>query len=93
MTRQRRLEMAAAAAQQAHGRGDGAHGLAELGLPDSPFLTVPEAARLLRFDAYAKDPAKACRDYLAGLGVPAKRRGRILLYDRRVLLELALQTA
>lgn len=93
MTRKRRLEMAASAAEQAKRRGDVAHGLAELGLPDSPFLTVPEAARLLRFDAYAKDPAKACRDYLAGRGVPAKRRGRVLLYERRVLLELALQTA
>lgn len=93
MTRERALKAGPAAAQVTDRGGDVAEGLRELGIVDSPFLTIPEAARLLRFDAYAKDPAKACRDYLAGLGVPAKRRGRILLYDKRVLLALALKTA
>jgi hypothetical protein len=57
----------------------------QIGIPDSPFLTVAEAARLCRFDATAQDPEAAFRKWAWRNAVPARRRGRVLLFDRRVI--------
>jgi hypothetical protein len=89
----RQLQAAAAHAEQAQ-RGEhvvrpAAQGI---GIGESPFLTVAEAARFLRFDARAKDPEKALRDWAAAHGIPARRCGRVLLFERRVL-EAALSLA
>jgi len=56
-----------------------------IGVDDSPYLTIAEAARFLRFDATAKHPEQACRDWLHRQCVPITRRGRTLLVERSVL--------
>jgi hypothetical protein len=58
---------------------------AQIGIPDSPFLTVAEAARYCRFDATSEHPEAAFRQWAARQAVPARRRGRVLLFDRRVI--------
>lgn len=57
-----------------------------IGIPDSPFLTVAEAARFCRFDD-TDNPEHAFRQWAARRGVPVRRRGRSqkLLIERRVL--------
>lgn len=54
----------------------------------SPYLTVAEAARFLRFDSDCKDPENAFRKWARRWGVPALRRGRVLLFDPRVLEQM-----
>jgi hypothetical protein len=56
----------------------------QLGIPDSPFLTLEEGARHCRFDT-CLHPVVAFRQWLRRQGVPVVRRGRVLLIDRRVL--------
>lgn len=80
----RRLQAGHAGAQQGQGARRGAVGAAQLGLADSPFLTLEEAARYLRFDACAF-PVRACLKFLVRQAVPVVRRGRAVLVERRVL--------
>ena len=55
-------------------------GLSQIGDPFSPYLRSDEAARYLRFAS-----AKLFREWVQREGVPTRRRGRTLLFDRRVL--------
>jgi hypothetical protein len=57
----------------------------QIGIVDSPFLTVAEAARFCRFDATAQHPETAFRQWAQREAIPAKRRGRVLLFERAVL--------
>lgn len=59
--------------------------MTEIGIRESPYLTMEEAARFCRFDATADKPAVAFRRWLHRHAVPVVRRGRVLLVDRRVL--------
>ena len=78
------LEAGAPAAQQAQGD---AHGRAKVGLPDSPFLTMAEGARLARFDG-CKNPARAFQKWLVRKAAPViAGRGKLLI-DRDVLFSL-----
>jgi len=52
----------------------------QLGDPLSPYLRSDEAARYLRFGS-----AKLFREWVIREHVPTRRRGRTLLFDRRVL--------
>jgi hypothetical protein len=56
-----------------------------LGIPESPYLTLDEGARFCRFDATAQSPVIAFRKWLHRNSVPVRRRGRVLLVERRVL--------
>lgn len=62
----------------------GAHGRLEVGLPDSPYLTLEEGARFARFDDCA-DPVRAFYKWLGREAVPVRRRGRKVLVERRTL--------
>lgn len=55
-----------------------------IGIPDSPYLTLEEGARLCRFETCAR-PVVSFRQFLRRHGVPVKRRGRTILVERRVL--------
>lgn len=80
------FESSASPAQQADRGIDVADRAREsLGIADSPFLTAEEAARYLRFDVTAADPVHAFRRWAARWAVPIRRRGRVLLVERRVL--------
>jgi hypothetical protein len=59
-------------------------GRVEVGLPDSPFLTLAEGARFARFDDCA-DPVRAFYKWLSREAVPVRRRGRKVLVERRTL--------
>lgn len=59
-------------------------GRIEVGLPDSPFLTLEEGARYARFDDCA-DPVRAFYKWLGREAVPVRRRGRKVLVERRTL--------
>src|SRR4051812_49076576 len=85
------LEAATSPAQQPDRGVDVSDRLGKsLGIADSPFLTAEEAARYLRFDVTAADPVHAFRRWAARWAIPIRRRGRVLLVERRVL-DLALQ--
>jgi hypothetical protein len=57
-------------------------------LRESEFLTLGEGAELLRFTVTApKEPVQAFREWLHRHAVPIVRRGRVLLVERRVLLD------
>ena len=72
-----RFQAAASATEQA----DRDLNLAEqIGDPLSPYLLTDEAARYLRFAS-----AHLFRKWATRCRVPVQRRGRTLLYDRRVL--------
>lgn len=74
---ERALQVSAAPAQQAS---------RDLYVPDQPeYLTLAEGARLLRFDATAASPVPAFRKWLRREAVPVRRRGRVLLVERREL--------
>lgn len=50
------------------------------------YLTLDEGAKLLRFDVTApKCVREAFRQYLRGHAIPVKRRGRVILIEKRVL--------
>jgi hypothetical protein len=56
-----------------------------IGIPDSPFLTVREAARFCRFDN-CEHPEIAFRQWARRMAIPARRRGKQkLLFEGRVL--------
>lgn len=73
----RRLQPAATLPQQPDRDFDG---MDVIGDPASPYLRTDEAARFLRFAN-----ANLFREWAARNRVPGLRRGRALLYDRRVL--------
>ena len=52
---------------------------------DARLRELREAARLCRFDATADHPEVAFRQWARRHAVPALRRGRVLLFDRRVI--------
>lgn len=54
------------------------------GIPESPYLTLDEAAHYARFD-YCAHPTTAFRKWANRKGLPFTRRGRVLLVERRVL--------
>jgi hypothetical protein len=56
----------------------------QIGLPDSPFLTVAEAARHCRFDDCA-NPAAAFTRWRRTHAIPVCQRGRRILVERAVL--------
>jgi hypothetical protein len=56
-----------------------------LGIADSPYLTLDEGARFCRFDATSRTPVVHFRRWLHREAVPIRRRGRVLLVERRVL--------
>jgi hypothetical protein len=89
MDARRRLEGAGQARSTSAQESDrGAHvgdQLGQVGIPDSPFLTLAEGARFVRFDASSKLPSKAFRKWLRRHSVPVLRRGRVLLVERRIL--------
>lgn len=58
-----------------------AHVAGECGDPASPYLLTDEAARFLRFPS-----AHLFRKWAGRNRVPVQRRGRTLLYERRVLV-------
>jgi hypothetical protein len=52
----------------------------------SPYLTIAEGARFLRFDVTApSDPEGAFRRWLRRQAVPLRKRGRTILIERRHL--------
>lgn len=55
-----------------------------IGLLDSPYLTLEEGARYLRFDTCEK-PTIQFQKWLKRHRVPITRRGRVLLVERRHL--------
>jgi hypothetical protein len=58
----------------------------EIGIRDSPFLTLAEGARFCRFDATApRHTTEVFRQWLRRHNVPLVRRGRVLLVDKKVL--------
>ncbi len=57
---------------------------ADVGIPESPYLTLAEGALFCRFDA-DKNPADAFRRWLRRHSVPVRRAGRKLLVEKRVL--------
>jgi hypothetical protein len=81
----RELETLPAPAQEPQGDRHVARRPAQIGIADSPFLTVAEAARFCRFDATANDPEDAFRQWARRQGLPIRRRGRFLMVERRVL--------
>jgi hypothetical protein len=53
---------------------------------ESPYLTVPEIVKLLRFDLTAPgDPYRACWQWLRRNAVPIRKRGRTILVERAIL--------
>jgi len=48
-------------------------------------MTLSEGAAYLRFDATAKNPVGAFRKWLHRNNVPIRKRGRVILVERRVL--------
>lgn len=66
----------------------------QIGIPESPFVTVEEGARLARFDT-CEHPEVAFRQWAAREGIPARRRGRSgrKLLFRRADIEAALISA
>ena len=73
----RALELPAPQPEQADRHGDLVE---QLGDPLSPYLLTDEAARYLRFAS-----AHLFRKWATRNRVPVQRRGRTLLYERRVL--------
>jgi hypothetical protein len=58
----------------------------QVGISASPYLTLPEAAMLLRFDVTApSNPNRACWMWLRRNAVPIRKRGRTILVERAVL--------
>jgi hypothetical protein len=58
-------------------------------LRESEFLTLGEGAELLRFTVTApKEPVQAFREWLHRQAIPVLRRGRVILVERAVLLEM-----
>lgn len=51
-----------------------------IGIPGSPWLTTEEAARYLRFPS-----VRAFYAWLDRNNIPKSRRGRVLLFERRIL--------
>lgn len=86
MSRNRALQSVAPRVQQVRRPAHAANQASDVGIDDSPFLTLEEGARLCRFDATSVTPTIAFRKWLHRQGVPIVRRGRVLLVDRRVLM-------
>lgn len=71
--------------QQAKGHTHGLRASGELGIPQSPYLTLAEGARFWRFDATAVNPKEAFRRWLHRNAVPIRRRGKTLLVEKRLV--------
>lgn len=82
-------QVLAADAQHVERGADAGDRGAQIGLPDSPFLTMHEGARFARFDD-CQEPARAFRQWLGRKAVPVVRARGALLVERRVL-ELVLK--
>ena len=84
MSRNLTFKSAAPHVQQPGGHAHVVHQAAQIGIPESPYLTLDEGALFCRFDG-DKDPADAFRRWLRRHAVPIRRCGRKLLVEKRVL--------
>ncbi len=74
-----------ASPQQAQGHEHVAAAADQIGLADSPYLTLEEGARIARFDD-CQHPVRAFYAWLVRHAIPIRHRGRKVLVERRVLL-------
>jgi hypothetical protein len=52
---------------------------------ESKYLTVAETATLLRFNVTAKNPERACWQWLRRKAIPIRKRGHIVLVERAIV--------